>query len=64
MYSFYLVHSFLYLCMIRNEFPMRVVVQRVKRASVRIGGELHSSIEAGLLILLGVEDSDESSDIE
>ena len=40
---------------------MRVVVQRVKRASVRIGGELHSSIEAGLLILLGVEDSDESS---
>ena len=43
---------------------MRVVVQRVKRASVRIGGELHSSIEAGLLILLGVEDSDESSDIE
>ena len=33
---------------------MRVVVQRVKRASVRIGGELHSSIEAGLLILLGV----------
>ena len=50
--------------MIRNEFPMRVVVQRVKRASVRIGGELHSSIEAGLLILLGVEDSDESSDIE
>ena len=49
--------------MIRNEFPMRVVVQRVKRASVRIGGELHSSIEAGLLILLGVEDSDESSDM-
>lgn len=43
---------------------MRVVVQRVKRASVTIGGTLHSSIGKGLLILLGVEDCDEQSDLE
>ncbi len=43
---------------------MRVVVQRVKRASVEIGGELRSSIGQGLLILLGVEESDEVSEIE
>ena len=43
---------------------MRVVVQRVKRASVTIGGELHSSIGRGLLILLGVEESDELSELE
>ena len=43
---------------------MKVVVQRVKRASVRIGGELHSSIGQGLLVLLGVEDSDELPDLE
>lgn len=43
---------------------MKVVVQRVKHASVRIGGELHSSIGQGLLVLLGVEDSDELPDLE
>ena len=43
---------------------MRVVVQRVKRASVTIGGELHSAIGRGLLILLGVEEGDELSDLE
>lgn len=43
---------------------MRVVVQRVKRASVTIGGTLHSTIGQGLLVLLGVEDCDEQSDLE
>ena len=37
-----------------NNF-MKAVVQRVKSASVSIGGELFSSIENGLLVLLGVE---------
>ena len=53
-----------YLCVDTNPFFMRVVVQRVKRASVTIGGTLHSSIGKGLLILLGVEDCDEQSDLE
>lgn len=43
---------------------MRVVIQRVSRASVEIGGELHSQIGEGLLILLGVEDRDTADDIE
>ena len=33
---------------------MRVVVQRVSRASVSIGGSLHSGIGRGLLLLVGV----------
>ena len=38
--------------------PMRVVVQRVKEASVKIGNKLHNSIEEGLLIFVGIEDAD------
>ena len=43
---------------------MRTVVQRVKYASVNIDGKVKSRIEQGLLILLGVEDSDNQNDIE
>jgi len=43
---------------------MRVVIQRVKKASVSIEGEIKSQIENGLLILLGIEDSDNANDIE
>jgi D-tyrosyl-tRNA(Tyr) deacylase len=42
---------------------MRAVIQRVKRASVIIGGSLHASIENGLMILLGIEDADDQEDI-
>jgi D-tyrosyl-tRNA(Tyr) deacylase len=42
---------------------MRAVIQRVKRASVIIGGSVHSSIENGLMILLGIEDADGHEDI-
>jgi D-tyrosyl-tRNA(Tyr) deacylase len=42
---------------------MRAVIQRVKRASVIIGGSVHSSIENGLMILLGIEDADGQEDI-
>lgn len=41
---------------------MRVVIQRVKQASVHIGGSLKSEIRAGLLILLGIEDADTKED--
>lgn len=43
---------------------MRVVIQRVSRASVTIDGKLTSSIGKGLLVLLGIEDADDVPDIE
>jgi D-tyrosyl-tRNA(Tyr) deacylase len=43
---------------------MRAVVQRVKHASVRINGSVQSAIEAGLMILLGIEDADGPEDIQ
>jgi D-tyrosyl-tRNA(Tyr) deacylase len=42
---------------------MRTVIQRVRKASVIIDGVVKSSIEEGLLILLGVEDADSEEDI-
>ena len=42
---------------------MRVVIQRVSEANVRIGGKEVSHIGYGLLILLGIEDSDTYDDI-
>lgn len=42
---------------------MRAVVQRVRRASVVINGSVHAAIEAGLMILLGIEDADNLEDI-
>ena len=41
---------------------MRVVIQRVKSASVTIEGNVFSSIQKGFLILLGVEDQDTEDD--
>lgn len=43
---------------------MRVVIQRVKEASVTIDGVVKSAITEGLLILLGVEESDSAEDIQ
>ena len=43
---------------------MRVVIQRVKQASVTIEGRTKSQIDAGLLVLLGIEETDTSEDIE
>lgn len=43
---------------------MRAVIQRVSKASVTIDGKTKSSIEKGLLILLGIEDTDTNEDIE
>lgn len=42
---------------------MRAVIQRVSRASVTIGGVVHSKIDLGLLVLLGIEDADTEEDI-
>ncbi len=43
---------------------MRVVIQRVRQASVTIDEEVKSSIAKGLLILLGIEDADTEEDID
>jgi D-tyrosyl-tRNA(Tyr) deacylase len=43
---------------------MRAVIQRVSEASVTINGQVTSSIQAGVLVLLGVEDPDSPEDIE
>lgn len=43
---------------------MRAVIQRVTSASVHIGGQLHASIGQGMLILLGISQEDEESDIQ
>ena len=40
---------------------MRAVVQRVARARVTVGGEVAGAIERGLLVLLGVHESDDEA---
>jgi D-tyrosyl-tRNA(Tyr) deacylase len=41
---------------------MKVVVQRVSKADVTIGGTIQNSIGKGFMILLGIEDADGSDD--
>lgn len=43
---------------------MRVIIQRVKNASVSIEGEKVAAIENGLLILLGIVNEDTQEDIK
>ena len=43
---------------------MRVVIQRVSQASVKIDDKLHASIGLGFLILVGIEEADGKEDIE
>ena len=43
---------------------MRVVIQRVLDSSVTIDGKLHASINKGMTILVGIEEGDNTSDIE
>ena len=43
---------------------MRLVIQRVKEASVSIAGTLRSSIGQGLMIFVGICDEDTEEDIE
>jgi D-tyrosyl-tRNA(Tyr) deacylase len=42
---------------------MRAVIQRVSSSSVVIDGETVASIGTGLLVLLGIEDGDDTEDI-
>ena len=43
---------------------MRSVIQRVSEASVTINGTVKGAIKTGLLVLLAVEESDSTDDIE
>lgn len=43
---------------------MRIVIQRVKRASVEISGALYSAIGPGLMVLVGVREGDTAADAE
>jgi len=43
---------------------MRSVIQRVSGASVDISGRRNSEIGPGLLVLLGIEESDSTDDVE
>ena len=42
---------------------MRVVIQRVSRASVTVDEKITGGIKNGLLVLLGIEDADNDEDI-
>jgi D-tyrosyl-tRNA(Tyr) deacylase len=42
---------------------MRVLVQRVKKATVTINGECRSAIGPGLLVFIGIEDADGGDDV-
>ncbi|HVZ25267.1 MAG TPA: D-aminoacyl-tRNA deacylase [Sediminibacterium sp.] len=42
---------------------MRVVIQRVQKASVTVEGKLTGDIGPGLLVLMGVEDADSLEDV-
>jgi D-tyrosyl-tRNA(Tyr) deacylase len=41
---------------------MRVVIQRVSRATVKIENQIRSSIRGGILVLVGIEDADTADD--
>ena len=43
---------------------MRAVVQRVNEASVAINGKTTAKIRQGLLVLIGIEETDTTADIQ
>jgi D-tyrosyl-tRNA(Tyr) deacylase len=43
---------------------MRVIIQRVQEASVRVEGQLIGAIERGYMILVGIENADSAEDVE
>ena len=42
---------------------MRIIIQRVREASVTIDNKLYSSINQGVMILVGIEEADDDEDI-
>ena len=48
----------------RRAPTMRAVIQRVRRAHVEVDGEVTGSIDAGLLVLLGISRDDSRADAD
>ena len=43
---------------------MKVVIQRVSKASVKVDGKILGSVKQGLLVLLGIGHEDDQTDID
>jgi D-tyrosyl-tRNA(Tyr) deacylase len=43
---------------------MKIVLQRVKKASVTISDQIHAEISQGLLVFVGIVESDTQEDID
>lgn len=43
---------------------MRIVIQRVRQASVTIDGQLHSQIDTGMMVLVGIREGDTLDDVK
>lgn len=43
---------------------MKLVIQRVSKASVKIDGKLHGNIQKGYMILVGIQDADDEKIVE
>jgi len=43
---------------------MKILIQRVSHASIEIEHTIHAQIKSGLLIFLGIEKDDDSSDVD
>lgn len=43
---------------------MRVIVQRVKQAEVKVAGKISGQIGVGLLVLAGFEEADQAADLD
>jgi len=43
---------------------MRAIIQRVSEASVKVNNQIIGSIDTGLLVLLGIENTDTDDDVE
>ena len=43
---------------------MRIIIQRTKRSSVSVNGKITGEIGKGMMILLGIEEADDNTDIE
>src|SRR4051812_27327212 len=42
---------------------MRLVIQRVKQASVKINAQIFSEINSGFLVFVGIEEADTTEDV-
>lgn len=56
--------AFVFFYIYNNRLIMKVVIQRVAQSSVTIDNKQKSSINVGLLVLAGIEDSDSEEDIK